>query len=189
MIRSQWITSHCSFDVVRDQLGLVRSEFPHTLYGVAGTQVLLLFMPSKHCYWQNLTSFLSQSFLKNNPEILYCCTYFSVFLFLIEIYRKYYGNMPWYCLFIFMFLLICFLFKQCAFTDSKLKKGNVPETYCEHSHAFNIMILARDCNWLLVIEFGVRRLINLSLNLATFLNLAMAFSLKEWLDCSEYYNH
>uniref|UniRef100_A0A0E0BEZ3 Major facilitator superfamily (MFS) profile domain-containing protein n=1 Tax=Oryza glumipatula TaxID=40148 RepID=A0A0E0BEZ3_9ORYZ len=27
-----------SFDVVRDQLGLVRSEFPHTLYGVAGTQ-------------------------------------------------------------------------------------------------------------------------------------------------------
>uniref|UniRef100_A0A0E0MJA8 EF-hand domain-containing protein n=1 Tax=Oryza punctata TaxID=4537 RepID=A0A0E0MJA8_ORYPU len=28
-----------SFDVVRDQLGLVRSEFPHTLYGVAGTQL------------------------------------------------------------------------------------------------------------------------------------------------------
>nr|CAB3462966.1 unnamed protein product [Digitaria exilis] len=27
-----------SFDVVRDQLGLVRSEFPHTFYGVAGTQ-------------------------------------------------------------------------------------------------------------------------------------------------------
>ncbi|KAL5203591.1 hypothetical protein ABZP36_008462 [Zizania latifolia] len=27
-----------SFDVVRDQLGLVRSEFPHTLYGVAGTR-------------------------------------------------------------------------------------------------------------------------------------------------------
>ncbi|XP_062193899.1 protein HEAT STRESS TOLERANT DWD 1-like [Phragmites australis] len=27
-----------SFDVMRDQLGLVRSEFPHTLYGVAGTQ-------------------------------------------------------------------------------------------------------------------------------------------------------
>jgi ribosome assembly protein RRB1 len=27
-----------SFDVVHDQLGLVRSEFPHTLYGVAGTQ-------------------------------------------------------------------------------------------------------------------------------------------------------
>ncbi|TVU50731.1 hypothetical protein EJB05_02118 [Eragrostis curvula] len=27
-----------SFDIVRDQLGLVRSEFPHTLYGVAGTQ-------------------------------------------------------------------------------------------------------------------------------------------------------
>jgi len=88
-----------------------------------------------------------------------------------------------------MFLLICFSFKQCAFADSKLKTGNVPETYCVHSQAFNIMILARDCNWLLVIEFGVRRLINLSLNLATFLNLAMAFSLKEWLDCSEYYNH
>nr|CAB3488989.1 unnamed protein product [Digitaria exilis] len=28
-----------SFDVVRDQLGLVRSEFPHTFYGVAGTQM------------------------------------------------------------------------------------------------------------------------------------------------------
>ncbi|CAO2183499.1 unnamed protein product [Urochloa humidicola] len=27
-----------SFDIVRDQLGLVRSEFPHTLYGIAGTQ-------------------------------------------------------------------------------------------------------------------------------------------------------
>jgi len=27
-----------SFDIVRDQLGLIRSEFPHTLYGVAGTQ-------------------------------------------------------------------------------------------------------------------------------------------------------
>ncbi|KAL5728797.1 hypothetical protein ACHQM5_001837 [Ranunculus cassubicifolius] len=27
-----------SFDVVRDQLGLIRTEFPHTLYGVAGTQ-------------------------------------------------------------------------------------------------------------------------------------------------------
>ncbi|KAJ1295536.1 hypothetical protein BS78_01G231900 [Paspalum vaginatum] len=27
-----------SFDVVRDQLGLVRSEFPHMVYGVAGTQ-------------------------------------------------------------------------------------------------------------------------------------------------------
>ncbi|CAN6373963.1 unnamed protein product, partial [Urochloa humidicola] len=36
-----------SFDVVRDQLGLVRSEFPHTFYGVAGTQVALLFIPSK----------------------------------------------------------------------------------------------------------------------------------------------
>jgi ribosome assembly protein RRB1 len=33
-----------SFDIVRDQLGLVRSEFPHTFYGVAGTQ---LFTPSK----------------------------------------------------------------------------------------------------------------------------------------------
>nr|CAB3459275.1 unnamed protein product [Digitaria exilis] len=28
-----------SFDVVCDQLGLVRSEFPHTFYGVAGTQM------------------------------------------------------------------------------------------------------------------------------------------------------
>lgn len=27
-----------SFDIIRDSLGLVRSEFPHTLYGVAGTQ-------------------------------------------------------------------------------------------------------------------------------------------------------
>ncbi|KAJ3696249.1 hypothetical protein LUZ60_001626 [Juncus effusus] len=27
-----------SFDIVQDSLGLVRSEFPHTLYGVAGTQ-------------------------------------------------------------------------------------------------------------------------------------------------------
>ncbi|KAJ4752640.1 hypothetical protein LUZ62_087045 [Rhynchospora pubera] len=27
-----------SFDVVQDSLGLVRTEFPHTLYGVAGTQ-------------------------------------------------------------------------------------------------------------------------------------------------------
>ena len=35
----------CSFDVVRDQLGLVRSEFPHTFYGVSGTQVVLIFMP------------------------------------------------------------------------------------------------------------------------------------------------
>jgi hypothetical protein len=32
---------------VRDQLGLVRSEFPHTFYGVAGTQVAILFTPSK----------------------------------------------------------------------------------------------------------------------------------------------
>jgi hypothetical protein len=36
-------TFRCSFDVVRDQLGLVRSEFPHTFYGVAGTQVALIF--------------------------------------------------------------------------------------------------------------------------------------------------
>lgn len=28
-----------SFDIVRDSLGLVRSEFPHTAYFVAGTQV------------------------------------------------------------------------------------------------------------------------------------------------------
>ena len=41
-------TVRCSFDVVRDQLGLVRSEFPHTFYGVAGTQVALIFTPSKH---------------------------------------------------------------------------------------------------------------------------------------------
>ncbi|WVZ58867.1 hypothetical protein U9M48_009093 [Paspalum notatum var. saurae] len=27
-----------SFDILRDQLGLVRSDFPHTLYGIAGTQ-------------------------------------------------------------------------------------------------------------------------------------------------------
>ncbi|KAI0498228.1 hypothetical protein KFK09_021469 [Dendrobium nobile] len=27
-----------SFDIIHDSLGLVRSEFPHTLYGVAGTQ-------------------------------------------------------------------------------------------------------------------------------------------------------
>ena len=155
--------------------------------------------PSKpnHCYWQSLTSFLSHSFFyKKNPESyflqehLFCSMHlFFCILILIKIYREYHGNMLWYCLFVFMFLLICFSFKQCAFADSKLKTGNVPETYCVHSQAFNIMILARDCNWLLVIEFGVRRLINLSLNLATFLNLAMAFSLKEWLDCSEYYNH
>ena len=141
MIRSQWITFHCSFDIVRDQLGLVRSEFPHTLYGVAGTQVSLLFTPSKpkHCYWQSLTSFLYIVFLKKSwiiisigTLIVFCCTYSSVFLILIKIYRKYHGNMLWYYLFVFMFLLICF-FKQCAFADSKLKKGNVPETYCEHS--------------------------------------------------------
>lgn len=29
----------CSFDIVRDTLGLVRTEFPHTVYFVAGTQV------------------------------------------------------------------------------------------------------------------------------------------------------
>ncbi|RCV43642.1 hypothetical protein SETIT_9G310000v2 [Setaria italica] len=37
----QFVSIGCpflSFDVVRDHLGLVRSEFPHTLYGVAGTQ-------------------------------------------------------------------------------------------------------------------------------------------------------
>jgi hypothetical protein len=49
----------CSFDVVRDQLGLVRSEFPHTLYGVAGTQVALVFTPSKsrHCYFFAKTNY------------------------------------------------------------------------------------------------------------------------------------
>lgn len=31
----------CSFDIVRDTLGLVRTEFPHTIYFVAGTQVSL----------------------------------------------------------------------------------------------------------------------------------------------------
>lgn len=29
----------CSFDIVRDTLGLVRTEFPHQVYFVAGTQV------------------------------------------------------------------------------------------------------------------------------------------------------
>lgn len=29
-----------SFDVVCDTLGLVRNEFPHTVYFVAGTQVI-----------------------------------------------------------------------------------------------------------------------------------------------------
>ena len=29
---------HCSFDVLRDDLGDDRSKFPHTLYLVAGTQ-------------------------------------------------------------------------------------------------------------------------------------------------------
>lgn len=33
-----------SFDVVRDTLGLVRTEFPHIMYCVAGTQVWLSFM-------------------------------------------------------------------------------------------------------------------------------------------------
>ncbi|CAL9145780.1 unnamed protein product [Musa hybrid cultivar] len=33
-----------SFDIVHDSLGLVRSEFPHTFYGVAGTQVLFLLL-------------------------------------------------------------------------------------------------------------------------------------------------
>ena len=28
-----------SFDVVRDSLGLIRTDFPHTVYCVAGTQV------------------------------------------------------------------------------------------------------------------------------------------------------
>jgi hypothetical protein len=32
---------------VRDQLGVVRSEFPHTFYGIAGTQVAIFFTPSK----------------------------------------------------------------------------------------------------------------------------------------------
>jgi len=32
-----------SFDVVRDTLGLVRTEFPHTVYFVAGTQVSFVF--------------------------------------------------------------------------------------------------------------------------------------------------
>ncbi|CAL4923985.1 unnamed protein product [Urochloa decumbens] len=37
-VNADW--PYLSFDVVRDHLGLVRSEFPHTLYGVAGTQTL-----------------------------------------------------------------------------------------------------------------------------------------------------
>lgn len=32
----------CSFDVVHDSLGLVRTEFPHTIYCVTGTQVSLI---------------------------------------------------------------------------------------------------------------------------------------------------
>jgi hypothetical protein len=31
---------YCSFDVVRDSLGLLRTDFPHTVYFVAGTQVI-----------------------------------------------------------------------------------------------------------------------------------------------------
>lgn len=31
-----------SFDIVRDSLGLIRTEFPHTAYLVAGTQVRLV---------------------------------------------------------------------------------------------------------------------------------------------------
>jgi hypothetical protein len=55
-------TFRCSFDVVRDQLGLVRSEFPHTFYGVAGTQVVLIFMPSKprHCFFARTSHFYYQ---------------------------------------------------------------------------------------------------------------------------------
>jgi hypothetical protein len=43
----------CGFNVVRDQLGLIRSEFPHTFYGVARTQVVLVFTPLKprHCFF------------------------------------------------------------------------------------------------------------------------------------------
>ncbi|KAK1319205.1 hypothetical protein QJS10_CPB04g01705 [Acorus calamus] len=33
-----------SFDIVHDSLGLVRTEFPHTVYGVAGTQILANFL-------------------------------------------------------------------------------------------------------------------------------------------------
>ena len=39
----------CSFDVVHDQLGLIRSEFPHTFYGAAGTQVALIFTFQNLC--------------------------------------------------------------------------------------------------------------------------------------------
>ncbi|CAN6288684.1 unnamed protein product [Urochloa humidicola] len=37
-VNADW--PYLSFDVVRDHLGLVRSEFPHKLYGVAGTQTM-----------------------------------------------------------------------------------------------------------------------------------------------------
>lgn len=32
-----------SFDIVRDTLGLVRTEFPHTMYLMAGTQVSFIY--------------------------------------------------------------------------------------------------------------------------------------------------
>jgi hypothetical protein len=42
---------------VHDQLGLVRSEFPHTLYGVAGTQVAFcLYVLYKKINTEDLTT-------------------------------------------------------------------------------------------------------------------------------------
>uniref|UniRef100_K4BYC7 Histone-binding protein RBBP4-like N-terminal domain-containing protein n=1 Tax=Solanum lycopersicum TaxID=4081 RepID=K4BYC7_SOLLC len=49
-----------SFDVLRDSLGMVRTEFSHTAYCVAGTQVSFLhsmLLPFIHC-----SPFLSLSF-------------------------------------------------------------------------------------------------------------------------------
>jgi hypothetical protein len=60
-----------------------------------------------------------------------------------------------------MMLLICiyvlvkmfFKLNSAPLLTLSSKRKNVPETHCEHSQAFNVMILGGDCNWLLVSDF------------------------------------
>lgn len=40
-----------SFDILRDTLGLVRTEFPHTVYFIAGTQVSFISLTHSHTHF------------------------------------------------------------------------------------------------------------------------------------------
>ena len=137
---STGFTLLCSFDVVQDQLGLVRSEFPHTLYGVAGTQVASRLHPCKICTERATSCFVLQqnwdcsSFLFCHVEMSFMVSNLFVRAYLIILFNCWIAG-AYSCILlehVLGYLPVCISFLFCYFRWNVIQLLMFSADACSH---------------------------------------------------------